>query len=88
MLNCQMISMKLQYYHNHKSTRCVEREKNTHVVTNDLLVDKKDPKPSCSKTRLMFKSKAICKMMGTASSNTLQTSEERDEESVAVIAIA
>ena len=72
------------------STSCIDTnsEFNTYVVTNGLLVDEKDPNPSCPKARLMSKSKAICKMMGTASSSTLQTSELRNDERVAVVAIA
>ena len=72
------------------STRCVETnpEFDTYFVTNGLLVDKKDPNPSCSKTRLMSKSKAIWKMMGAASCSTLQTSGVRNDESFAVEEIA
>ena len=75
------------------STSCIDTnsEFNTYFVTNGLLVDEKDPRdpnPSCPKARLMSKSKAICKMMGTASSSTLQTSESRNDERVAVVAIA
>ena len=68
------------------STRCVETnsEFNTYFVTNGLLVDKEDSNPSCSKARLMSKSEAICKMMGNDSSSTLESSEPRNDEVVAM----
>ena len=71
-------------------TRCVQTNFyfNTYFVTKCLLVDKKDPNPSCSKSRLIPNSKAICRMMGTASWSTLQTSEARNDESIAVVAMA
>lgn len=71
-----------------RSTRHVETnpEFNPHLVTNCLLVDRRDHSPPCSKSTLIFKSKAICKMMGIASCKTWQISEVRNEESVAAVA--